>query len=111
MEPLYKVGDKVLVITRTEEPRKYRFTFADVMTNYTGRVVTITSVKIPHTADVRVIPDDGYRYTILEDDGRFVWASSMFCPMITSTMSQVSDTPTTIKIKVKTKQLKFNFKN
>lgn len=107
---LYKVGDKVQIIAREAEAYKYRFSFVDTMTNYTGRVVTIASVEISK-ADEEFIPDDGYRYAILEDNGRFVWASSMFRPLVAGIMSQANDTPTTIKIKVKTNQLKFNFKN
>ena len=111
MGPLYKVGDKVEVIARAAEPDDYRFAFVDSMTRYTGRIVTIIFVT---TAMVKTnsIPDDGYQYRILEDGGNFNWTSSMFRPLPASTMSQSSgDTPVTIKIKVKTNQIKFNFKN
>jgi len=113
MEPLYKVGDKVQVIVRTAEPRDYKFTFVDSMTKYTGKIVTIASVcpsVCPSTQPSGTIKDDGCRYQIVEDSGRYNWASSMFLPL-TSIMSQSSDTSTTIKIKVKTNQIKFNFKN
>lgn len=108
MEPLYKVGDKVVVIDRVAMSHDYRFSFVDAMAMCTGKVVTIVSVDTPpHTlgAGPRDVPDDGYRYKIVEDKGYYSWASSMFRPLV------ASDTPLTIKIKVKTKQLKFNFKN
>lgn len=109
MEPLYKVGDKVKVITRKADSSDYRFSFVDSMTKYAGEIVTIASVNST-TESSTIIRDDGYRYKIVEDRGVYSWASSMFSPLA-STMSQFSDIPTTIKIKVKTNQLKFNFKN
>lgn len=109
MEPLYKVGDKVGVMARTANQSDYRFSFVDNMTDYTGKIVTIAAVK-PTIDSSKIIKDDGYCYKIVEDRGAYSWASSMFSPLA-STMSQFSDTPTTIKIKVKTNQLKFNFKN
>lgn len=109
MEPLYKVDDKVRVITRTEKSSDYRFSFIDDMTVYTGKTVTIASIEPTRTSS-GIIRDDGYCYKIVEDGCKYSWASSMFSPLA-STMSQFSDIPTTIKIKVKTNQLKFNFKN
>lgn len=109
MEPLYKIGDRVRIITRTAKQYDYRFGFVDNMTKYTGEIVTIASVSSTSSPSM-IIRDDGYRYKIVEDSNFYSWASSMFSPLA-STMSQFSDTPTTIKIKVKTNQLKFNFKN
>lgn len=114
-KPLYKIGDKVEVIAREAEAPAYRFNFADEMLRYTGQIVTIANVGIP-SCGPNTIPDDGYRYKIFEDGGEYFWASSMFRPLpLVDIMSlannAANDTPTTIKIKVKTNQLKFNFKN
>lgn len=110
---LYKVGDKVEVIVRQSEASAYRFNFADEMLKYVGQIVTIANVGIPSCRS-DVVPDDGYRYKIFEDGGEYYWASSMFRPLVdimSLANNAANDTPTTIKIKVKTKQLKFNFKN
>ena len=104
MEPLYKVGDKVKIITRKTCSGDYRFGFVDDMSNRAGEIVTIKSVEPTTTSLHIIIEDDGYKYKIVEDRGQYCWASSMFSPLF-------SDTPKTIKIKVKTNQLKFNFKN
>lgn len=109
MEPLYKVGDKVKVIARKARASDYRFGFLNTMCVYAGQIVTIASVSTPPKSGT--FQDDGYLYKILEDKENYWWASSMFRPLVANTTSQSSDTPTTIKIKVKTNQPKFNFKN
>lgn len=87
MEPLYKVGDIVLVKAKLDDgydSYDYRFTFIDkMMDDYGGTVCTIKEVDTrdvnPNVnPNVDQIPDDGYLYHLEEDDGQWSWASSMF---------------------------------
>lgn len=82
MDPLYKVGDTVL-IKSTYDPGCtfffYRFSFTDSMLHaYGGKVCEIVEVKKPLLNGISIVPDDGYLYRLREDNGKFCWASSMF---------------------------------
>lgn len=84
MEPLYKVGDIVLVKAEFDtgyDSYGYRFVFIDkMMADYGGTVCTIKEVKASGGTDPNVnqTPDDGYLYHLEEDNGQWSWASSMF---------------------------------
>lgn len=106
MEPLYKEGDKVRVIKRKGDECDYRFCFNDHMNDlFGGKIVTIYKVKFCDNPHARhKCPDDFYLYYIKEDNCRYLWASSMFEPV-----SKKESKP--LQLKIKTKQIKFNFNN
>lgn len=84
MDPLYKVGDKVL-IKSTYDPGcaffSYRFSFTnDMLYAYGGKICEIVEVKKPMLNGIPIVSDDGYLYHLREDNGNFCWASSMFEP-------------------------------
>lgn len=49
-----------------------------MLTEYGGRVCTISKAKYRHKMQDGRLPDDGYLYSIEEDGGYWSWASSMF---------------------------------
>ncbi len=106
MEPLYKEGDKVRVIKRKNGKYDYRFIFTDSMDAlYRDKIVTISKVQLSDDLSVKYkCPDDFYCYYIKEDNGMYLWASSMFEPV-----SKNESEP--LQLKIKTKQIKFNFNN
>lgn len=82
MDPLYKVGDTVL-IKSVYDPgctnRSYKFSFAAEMLNKCGgKVYEIIYVRKSTITKDFDIPDDGYMYCLNGNASRFYWASSMF---------------------------------
>lgn len=51
-----------------------------MLTEYGGRVCTISKAEYQHEMQDGKLPDDGYLYSIEEDGGSWSWASSMFEP-------------------------------
>ena len=82
MESLYKIGDNVLIKEKYDPGCKgldYSYYFAEnMLTEYGGRVCTISKAKYRHKMQNGRLPDDGYLYSIEEDGGCWSWASSMF---------------------------------
>lgn len=82
MEPLYNVGDTVLIKSKYDPGKNcydYRFSFVDEMLdNFGGNFCTICKKKLVRKVDAEIIPDDGYLYTLKGNDWN--WASSMFEP-------------------------------
>lgn len=82
MESLYKIGNNVLIKEKYDPGCKgldYSCYFAEnMLTEYGGRVCTISKAKYRHKMQDDRLPDDGYLYSIEEDGGRWSWASSMF---------------------------------
>lgn len=83
MEPLYKVGDTVLVKSEYDEECdefSYRYIFVDDMLEecggeiYTIRWATFNGKNLNEDQ----IPDDGYLYCL--EGNTWSWASSMFEP-------------------------------
>lgn len=116
MESLFKEGQTVRIAPRRFDSSDYRFGYVPAMGDYAGRVATIVSVDFA-TIHPRRVPDDGYKYIIDIDEGRYTWASSMFTSMeeppskVTPTSSdEPISTEICIHIKRDTK-IKFNFKN
>lgn len=84
MESLYKIGDNVLIKEKYDPGCKdldYSYWFAEnMLTEYGGRVCTISKAKYWYKMQDGRLPDDGYLYSIEEDGGYWSWASSMFEP-------------------------------
>lgn len=84
MDPLYKVGDIVLIKSAYDPGctnRSYRFSFTnDMLYAYGGKICEIVEVKKPMLNMEFLVSDDGYLYHLREDNGNFCWASSMFEP-------------------------------
>jgi hypothetical protein len=82
MESLYKIGDNVLIKKKYDPGCKgldYSYYFAEnMLTEYGGRVCTISKAKYRHKMQDGRLPDDGYLYSIEEDGGCLAWVSSMF---------------------------------
>lgn len=81
MDPLYKVGDQVIVKDKYDNgcnSSSYKFYFTGSMKrDFGGKVCTIKSIR--ESVPVRrEIPDDGYLYHLVEDNNLYNWASSMF---------------------------------
>lgn len=97
-KPKYKVGQKVTIKKLDIRDRyAHRFSINPHMVPLSGATVTI--VEVCNTlADPGVIPNDGYKYHVAEND--WSWASSMF--------EESGEYDTTISFHKK-KRLKFNF--
>lgn len=84
MNPLYKVGDTVLIKSAYDPgctSRSYRFSFTLKMLQlYGGKIYKITSIQRSADKDHDGVPDDGYLYELEGKANRFYWASSMFEP-------------------------------
>lgn len=84
MDPLYKVGDKVLIKSVYDSNHTgfdYRFIFTEWMLHeFGGKIFEIAEVHEPIIGDQAIIQDDGCLYRLKEDNIRFLWASSMFEP-------------------------------
>lgn len=84
MDPLYKVGDTVL-IKSAYDPNctslYYRFNFTGYMLHkFGGEIFEISDVRKPIVEEQPTVPDDGYLYRLKGDNMFFSWASSMFEP-------------------------------
>lgn len=84
MESLYKIGDNVLIKEKYDPECNgfnYSYYFSErMLTEYGGKVCTISEVEYYGNIQFGKLPDDGYLYSIEEDGGRCSWASSMFEP-------------------------------
>ena len=76
MEAKFNIGDKVRVLPRTGNPNDYRSGYMECMLDYVGKVFTIAAVE-PSDDSNTSIPDDGYSYTLKEDEMDWSWDSSM----------------------------------
>lgn len=84
MNPLYKVGDIVLVKS-TYDPgctnKSYRFKFtSEMLRRCGGKVYEITSVGKSVIPNDFGISDDGYLYRLDGNANYFYWVFSMFEP-------------------------------
>lgn len=78
MKPLLP-GTIVVIRERTDQPNDYPYCFADCMTKYSGKAVTITKViKNGTFYKSKNYNDDNYEYLIKEDSNYYSWHSSMF---------------------------------
>lgn len=77
MEPLFKVGEKVRIKKRTGKEDDYKYSFTNTMSRLAGEIFTIKEVEADYDVEVKVIPDDDALYTLLEDNNKMGWASSM----------------------------------
>lgn len=77
MDPLYKVGDTVLIKSVYDSNHTgfdYRFTFTEQMLHeFGGKIVEIAEVHEPIIEYQDIIQDDGCLYHLKEDDMRFCW--------------------------------------
>ena len=84
MDPLYKVGDIVLIKSAYDSDctsRSYRFVFSlEMLQQYGGKIYKITSIQRFANKDHDGVPDDGYLYGLEGKANRFYWVSSMFEP-------------------------------
>ena len=76
MKAKFKVGDKVRVLPRTGKPNDYRSAYMGSMLDCVGKVFTIAAVELSDDPDAS-ISDDGYSYTLKEDEMDWSWDSSM----------------------------------
>lgn len=76
MSAKFKVGDKVEVIDRIGYVNDYRSSYVDSMRDLVGKIFTIQSVELSIRPD-STIEDDGYVYTLEEDELKWAWNSSM----------------------------------
>lgn len=74
--PLFKIGDKVRIVQRTQDYRDYRFSFIDDMAAHAGEIFTIQNVR-PATTGPTALKDDGYCYELGPGIYLFNWSSSM----------------------------------
>lgn len=73
-----KVGDKVIIEQRRGSSSNYPYSFADEMTCYSGKEMTIASTsQWPYEGDLFSNYSDKCFY-LLEDNCKFTWHSSMF---------------------------------
>ena len=75
VSPLFKIGDKVRIVQRTQYYKDYRFSFIDEMAKYAGEIFTIQDIR-PASTEPTALKDDGYCY-ILQGPLIFNWSSSM----------------------------------
>lgn len=84
MDPLYKVGDEVLIKSAYDPgctALNYRFNFLkDMLYRFGGKVCTISKVEKQRERWPNGVSDDNYLYLLKEDNEAFYWASSMFEP-------------------------------
>jgi hypothetical protein len=85
MAQLHKVGDIVLIKNKYDpgcDGSDYAYYFSeDMLTEYGGVVCTISKAEHHYNFEnVDKIPDDGYLYSLKEDNDGWLWASSMFEP-------------------------------
>lgn len=77
MKPLFKVGDKVVVINRVHNDSDYKFNFTDDMLNLKGIVFTIETVYENFDRTEYFVKDDWALYKLKEDGHSFSWSSGM----------------------------------
>lgn len=84
MKSLYNIGDTVIVKSRYDEgcsQSSYRFVFLPNMIEYYGgKSLTILGVSYRGKNFNNQVEDDGYCYTLKEDECNHWWSSSMFEP-------------------------------
>lgn len=77
MEPIFKVGDKVIVINRVYNDSDYKFNFTDDMLNLKGNIFTIEIVYKDFDRTECFVKDDCALYKLKEDSQSFRWSSGM----------------------------------
>lgn len=84
MDPLYKVGDIVLIKSAYDPgctSRSYRFGFAlKMLQQHGGKIYKIVHIRRFANKDHDGVPDDGYLYALEGKANCFYWVSSMFEP-------------------------------
>ena len=76
----FQVGDIITIKQLRLEDDKaglYRFGLNSNMVALSGKSCSIKSIE-SNTSSPGKLPDDGYRYRLEEDPGKWAWASSMF---------------------------------
>lgn len=76
-ETKFNIGDKVRVLPRTGKPDDYRSTYVNNMLDCEGKIFTISAIELNNMDPDASIPDDGYSYTLKEDEMSWSWDSSM----------------------------------
>ena len=76
----FQVGDIITIKRLSLEDDKagmYRFGLNNSMVALSGKSCTIKNIEST-TSTPGKLPDDGYRYRLEEDPGKWAWSSSMF---------------------------------
>jgi hypothetical protein len=94
MEPIFKVGDKVIVLDRIYKEIDYKFNFTDDMLSLKGIIFTIETVFENFDRTECFVKDDCALYKLKEDSQSFSWSSGML-------MKAESSSNKTFKIKEK----------
>lgn len=84
-----KIGDKVIIAPRRGEQGDYSFFYVDAMQLYAGKTATIVNIDKRGSCHKGTIPDDGKKYVLDIDNGRYDWASSMLLPV--NTIDQITE--------------------
>lgn len=99
MEPIFNIGDIVIVKNRERNELDYKFAFTDEMAKLSGKIFTIENVQVDREFGIYRVPDDNALYKLKGDT--FNWSSGMLMKADEYSLKSHENVTKTLKIKMK----------